>query len=174
MAKHLHVGDTAEAFDRYVQEQGWPAFVARQNLEALVAELELTVAKISSRVSPVLSDRPAFCQSLNRMLPPGRVIGTVETTEIETQEGPRFAFSMEGRVYREGETDWNEWHIRGEPELHLRNDRVPTRFITCSSVINRIPDVIRAEPGLITLNRLGKPRYKHGMLAHHLRSARSP
>jgi 4-hydroxy-tetrahydrodipicolinate reductase len=169
VANHVHVGDTAEVFERHVTDHGWPEFVARQNLEALVAELELSVANISSHVSPVLADQSTFCVSLNRMVPPGRMLGTVDTTEIETNEGPRFSFAMEGRVYREGEADTNEWHVRGEPELHLRNDRVPYRFITCSSVVNRIPDVIRAEPGLITLDRLGKPSYKHGALAKYLR-----
>lgn len=150
VAEHVHVGDTAEAFERHV------------------AELELSVADISSQVSPVLAVEPTYCRSLDRLVSPGQMLGTVDTTEIKTKEGPRFKFSMEGRVYREGEADINEWHVRGEPELHLRNDRVPYRFITCSSVVNRIPDVIQAEPGLITLDRLGKPSYKHGALGKYL------
>lgn len=168
VAAHVHVGHTADAFERHVAEQGWPEFVARQNLEALIAELELSVASISSQVLPVLADDPTFCQSLNRTVQPGQMLGTIDTTEIETKEGPRFKFAMEGRVYREGEADINEWRVRGEPELLLRNDRVPYRFTTCSSIVNRIPDVIRAEPGLITLDRLGKPSYKHGVLSNYL------
>jgi hypothetical protein len=57
-------------------------------------------------------------------VPSGRLLGIVDTAEIETEEGPLFRFSMEGRVYQEGEADVNEWHVRGDPELHLRNDRV--------------------------------------------------
>jgi hypothetical protein len=45
---------------------------------------------------------------------------------------------------------------------------VPYRFLTRSTLINRIPDVIAAKPGLITLDRLGKPHYKHGQLLGHL------
>ena len=168
VAEHVHVGNTGDAFERHVAEQGWPEFVARQNLEALVAGLGLSVASISSQVSPILADEPTFCESLNRMVQPGQMLGTVDTTDVETKEGPRFKFAMEGRVYREGEADINEWRVQGEPELLLRNDRVPTRFTTCSSVVNRIPDVIRAEPGLITLDRLGKPSYKHGVLGNYL------
>ena len=63
---------------------------------------------------------------------------------------------------RGGESDANEWHVRGDPPLELRNDRVPTRVITCTSVVNRIPDVIAAPPGLITLDRLPRPRYRPG------------
>jgi hypothetical protein len=54
--------------------------------------------------------------------------------------------------------------VRGEPMLQLRNDRVPTRLVTCTTVVNRIPDVIAAEPGLVTLDRLPPPRYRHGSL----------
>ncbi len=169
VANHVHVGDTAEAFAQHVADQGWPEFVARQNLEALVAELGLTVAEITSRVSPVLATQPTFCQSLNLMVAPDHMLGTVDTTDVKTNEGPRLTFAMEGRVYHEGQTDVNEWFVKGEPDLHLRNSCVPYRFVTCSSVVNRIPDVIRAEPGLISLNRLGKPSYKHGALRSHLR-----
>jgi hypothetical protein len=31
-------------------------------------------------------------------------------------------------------------------------------------VVNRIPDVIAAEPGLVTLDRLPRPSYRHGAL----------
>ena len=142
-----------EAFTQHVADHGWPEFVARQNLEAMVAELGFTVAEISTTVSPVLADQPTFCVSLSRPIEVGQLLGTVDTTVVETTEGPRFKFAMEGRVYNEGEADINEWRVRGEPELHLRNDSVPYRFITCSSVVNRIPDVIKAEPGLITLDQ---------------------
>ena len=168
VAAHVHVSDTPEAFERHLAEHGWPDFVARATLEALVAELKFSVATVSSHVTPVLADEPTLCRSLGRTVPSGHLLGIVDTTEVETAEGPRFTFSMEGRVYREGEADMNEWHVRGEPELHLLNERVPYRLITCSSVVNRIPDVIRAAPGLVTLDRLGKPSYKHGALGRYL------
>jgi hypothetical protein len=69
---------------------------------------------------------------------------------------------MEGRVYRENEADLNEWDIRGEPNLQLKNDQAPYRFTTRSSVINRIPDVINPKPSLVSLDGFGKPSYKHG------------
>ena len=173
VASHVHVGESAEEFERYVAEHEWPDFVARATLEALVSELELTPSHISSTVTPVLADEPTPCRSLSRPVPAGHVLGVVDATTIECAEGPRFMFSMEGSVYREGQTDVNEWVVQGEPELHLRNDTVPTRLITCTSVVNRIPDVILAEPGLVTLDRLGKPRYKHFPLEHYLRNERA-
>jgi 4-hydroxy-tetrahydrodipicolinate reductase len=169
VAAHVHAGASAEEFRRYIAENEWPDFVARATLEALVAELELTPSEISSTVRPVLAAEPIPSRSLGRTIPAGHVLGVVDSTTVECAEGPRFTFSMEGSVYREGQTDVNEWIVHGEPELHLRNDTVPTRLITCTSVVNRIPDVILAPPGLVTLERLGKPRYKHHRLEHYLR-----
>jgi 4-hydroxy-tetrahydrodipicolinate reductase len=71
---------------------------------------------------------------------------------------------MSGSIYSEGEVDVNEWKIFGEPDLNLTNIDVPTRLVTCSTAVNRIPDVINAKPGLITLNQLPQPRYKHHSL----------
>ncbi len=164
VASHVRVGDTVKVFQNHIAEKGWPEFVARQTLEALVAKLGLSVATISSQVEPIEAVVPTFCRSLDRVIPCGHLLGTVDTTEIQTTEGPRFKFSMEGRVYFEGEADTNYWHVKGEPELDLRNDRSSYRFTTCTSVINRIPDVITAEPGLVSLDRLGSPSYKHGVL----------
>ena len=40
VASHLFIGRTKDEFDRFVATSGWPEFVARQTLEALVARLE--------------------------------------------------------------------------------------------------------------------------------------
>jgi 4-hydroxy-tetrahydrodipicolinate reductase len=170
VAAHVHVGDTREEFDRFIEEAGWPDFVVRATLEALIAELELTPAQVTPGVTPVLAqvDRP--CRALGRVIPAGRVVGVVDSVTIATEEGPTFSFEMGGRIYEAGEADLNEWVIRGEPdELRLLNERVPTRLITCTTLVNRIPDVINAEPGLVTLDRLGKPRYKHFPLHRYVR-----
>ena len=170
VARHVHVGDTEEEFRRYLAEEGWPDFVVRATLEALIAEVELTPVKVTPSVVPVLAEVDRTSRALGQMIPAGRIVGVVDSVTIATEEGPVFSFEMGGRIYEPGEADMNEWIVRGEPEeLHLRNDRVPTRLITCTTLVNRIPDVINAEPGLVTLDRLGKPRYKHFPLGHYLR-----
>jgi 4-hydroxy-tetrahydrodipicolinate reductase len=68
---------------------------------------------------------------------------------------------MEGRVYRDGETDSNHWQVKGEPDLELRCDKTNYRFTTCSTLVNRIPDVIAAAPGLCSLDMLAPPSYRH-------------
>jgi 4-hydroxy-tetrahydrodipicolinate reductase len=161
---HVHAGASPEEFELYVREHGWPDFVARATLEALVADTGLTLGSVSSTVSPVLASVDTPSHSMGITIPAGRLLGVVDATTVETAEGPSFTFEMAGRIYGPGEADQNEWLILGEPELHLRNDRVPTRLITCTTVVNRIPDVIAADPGLVTLDRLPQPRYRHHAL----------
>jgi 2,4-diaminopentanoate dehydrogenase len=162
VAAHVHLGETREEFDRYVSEHGWPDFVVRSTLEALVADAGLIVGETRPSVKPVLAPAETWSESLGRAIPPGHVLGVVDAVTLETVEGPTFSFEMAGRIYKPGEADENEWIVRGDPEeLHLRNDRVPTRLITCTSVVNRIPDVLAAEPGLVTMDRLPRPHYRH-------------
>lgn len=161
VTSHVRVGEDPEVFRRHVRDQGWPEFVARQTLEAMVADTGLSVANISSTVEPVVADTDIYSSSKGITVPAGRMLGTIDVTTIKTSEGPEFNFKMVGKVYAEGEVDENEWSIRGEPDLHLRNHNVQSRLITCTTTVNRVPDVINADPGLITLDRLPQPRYRH-------------
>ena len=142
-------------------------FVARPNLEVLVADARLNVVDVTSSVEPVLATRDTPSLSVGTVSA-GRLLGVVDSTTVETVEGPGFSFAMAGRIYEPGDSDTNEWTIRGEPDLHLRNDPVPYRTVTCTSVVNRIPDVIAALPGLITLDQLPPARYYHGVLQRGL------
>jgi hypothetical protein len=169
VAAEVHVGDTSTQFERFVAEEGWHSFVVQNTLDALVASVGLTVAGVTPSVAPVLADADIWCESLDRTIPAGSVVGVVDGATFETREGPSFSFEMAGRLYREGEADYNEWVIRGEPaELRLRNDRVPTPFTTCAQVVNRIPDVINADPGFVTVDRLPQLRYRAFPLGSYL------
>lgn len=161
VAGHLMVGQPKAAFDDLVAASGWPEFVARQTLEALVSRLGLTVAAISSDVTAVTSEDPIYSKSLDAEIPTGFMIGTVDRTRITTNEGPQFSFAMEGRVFRDGDTNTNTWQINGEPDLELTCNKANYRFTTCSTLINRIPDVIAAPPGLCSLDHMGPACYRH-------------
>lgn len=161
VAGHLFIGETKAAFEEFVATSGWPEFVARQTLEALVARLGLTVKAITSDVSAVTFDAPIYSRSLNKEIPAGNMVGTIDRTVLSTQEGPLFEFTMEGRVYREGETDSNSWQVTGEPDLELNCQKTNYRFTTCSTLVNRIPDIIAAEAGLCSLDGLNPASYRH-------------
>lgn len=161
VANHLCVVQSKEAFDQSVASSGWPEFVARQTLEALVARLGLSVKSISSHVAAITLEDPIHCRSLAVEIPPGSMIGTIDRTVVTTQQGPVFEFFMEERVYRDGDADSNLWQVKGEPDLEPRCQEANYRFTTCSMLVNRIPDVVAASPGLLSLDMLKPPSYKH-------------
>ncbi len=140
----------------------------RMDLENQINELGLTTKRFNKIVKPLTLDHPIKCHSYKKMIPAGGVIGLDITIEIETMEGIVFRGTMTGRAYDEGEQDFNEWLIKGEPNIHLRNDNPPTLLGTSSQIVNRIPDVINAEPGFVTIDQLPKLICKTRSLEHYL------
>ena len=54
-----------------------------------------------------------------------------------------------GKVYAKEEFDSNKWTVYGEPDTNLVIDKPQTVELTCATVVNRIPDVLSANPGFI-------------------------
>ena len=158
--KSKHVGKTVQEFQRAMASEAKPPTYGRNVLGATLATLGLTATRWTSTVTPVISDVPRASRSLGETFAPGTVIGYSDVDTVETLEGPTFTFEMAGYVYAEGETDKNEWRIEGEPNLELSNGAVPTSVTTCTQWVNRIPDVINAPPGLVTVDRLPLLQYR--------------
>jgi hypothetical protein len=168
VARDQRVGDTEEQFAAWLREAERPPTFGLNVLHALLADVGLTARRFTTSTRPELAGDVLHSNSLELDVQPGQVIGFTDVDEVETYEGPKLTFEMTGRLYREGEADINEWTISGEPELHLSNPRVPTQITTCTQLVNRIPDVINAEPGFVTMERLPKLRYRAFPLAQYL------
>jgi 2,4-diaminopentanoate dehydrogenase len=169
VAQHVHAGCTLEQFEAHVAGHGWPSFVVRNTVDAIIADTGLTAGEVTAAVSPVLARVATPSSCLGSSIEPGRLLGVTDSVTIKTQEGPWFSFEQTGCVFEPGQFDMNEWIVRGDPpELTLRNDHVPTRVATCTQVINRIPDVINAAPGFVTVAELPRLRYRHLPLNSYL------
>lgn len=160
VARDQRVDTTVEDFATWLAEADRPPSFGRNTLGALVADLGLTVAAEESVSRPEVADEPIASRSLGTTVAPGRVIGFTDVDTVRTREGIALTFEMTGRLYREGEADVNDWTVAGEPPLRLSNPAVPTRMTTCTQLVNRIPDVINAPPGLVTIEKLPRPRYR--------------
>lgn len=170
VAQHVHLGATPEHFQTHVERNGWTSFVVRNTLDAVVADAGLIADDVQTSVRPVIAEADTPSSRLGGVIEAGRLLGVTDAATITTREGPVFTFEQTGCVYRRGQSDINEWIVRGEPEeLRLRNDRVPTRLATCTQVVNRIPDVIEAPPGFVTAAELPRLRYRHFPLHCYLR-----
>jgi hypothetical protein len=171
VARDQRVGDTPEEFAAWLAGQDLPPSFARNAIDALIADAMLTVGSISTRREPVVADHDIYCTALGRVVETGRVIGFTDVDTIETAEGVTFSTEMTGKVYVSGEHDLNEWAIGGEPELRLSNGVVPTQMTTSAQLVNRIPDVINARPGFVTVDELPRLKYRAHPLATYLADA---
>jgi 4-hydroxy-tetrahydrodipicolinate reductase len=169
VAKDQRVDTSVEDFDRWLAEADRPPSFGRNTLGALVEDLGLSVAAQESTTRPEVAKQPVPSKSLGITVDTGRVIGFTDVDTVRSNEGITLTFEMTGRLYLEGEADINDWTVTGEPELRLLNPAVPTGVTTCTQLVNRIPDVINAPPGFITIEKLPPLRYRTFPLGMYVR-----
>jgi len=172
VAKDQRVDTTVEDFDQWLAEADRPPSFGRNTLGALVEDLGVTVAEVTSTTRPEVADQPVTSTALGLTVEPGRVVGFTDVDTVRTHEGMTLTFEMTGRLYKPGEADINDWTVTGEPELHLSNPAVPTGVTTVTQLVNRIPDVINAPPGFVTIEKLPRLRYRTYPLGAYLDKGR--
>ncbi len=118
------------------------------------------VTRVEERREPVLSDKPVWCRLLDQELEPGTVIGTRIVATVETAEGVSAETHIELRILPEGESEHMVWEIDGMPASKVRVDRTHAVHTSAACMINRVPDVIAAAPGIRLVSELGvlKPK----------------
>lgn len=171
VARDQRVDTTVGDFRKWAATTARPPTFGRNALDAIVSATGLTVESIELSTRPDTSSRDVASTALGRVVEAGRVVGFTDITRVHTVEGIEFVLAMSGRVYGPGDTDVNEWTIEGEPTLTMSNGVVPTRWTTCTQLVNRIPDVINAPAGFVTIDRLPAPRYRAFPLHTYLTEA---
>lgn len=121
--------------------------------------LGYTVNEVTERLEPVVFDHPIHCALLKRDLPAGTCVGTRIVTVSRTAEGVTADAHIELRLFREGEIEHMLWEVDGLPHTRVRTEREDSSHYTCSSLFNRIPDVIAAPAGIQELYKLGPLRH---------------
>jgi 4-hydroxy-tetrahydrodipicolinate reductase len=169
VAKDQRVDTSVDDFDRWLAEADRPPSFGRNTLGALVEDLGLSVMEQESTTRPEIAKQRVSSKSLGISVDTGRVIGFTDVDTVRSNEGITLTFEMTGRLYLEGEADINDWTVTGEPELRLLNPAVPTGVTTCTQLVNRIPDVINAPPGFITIEKLPPLRYRTFPLGMYVR-----
>ena len=120
--------------------------------------LGLDVISVTEECEPVIDDKPVFSHALGRDIEPGICLGTRITTRVTTREGINALSINELRVLRPGETEHMVWEVQGRPATKIRVDRTDSLHSSSACMVNRIPDVLNAEPGIQVISRLGPIR----------------
>lgn len=134
----------------------------------LCSKLGLTPTHQVQKCVPQTHDKDIESSTLGMTVKAGMATGMSAVVTTETVEGITIESECIGKVYAEDEFDKNEWTIQGEPDTTLIINRPCTVELTCATVVNRLPDVIKAEPGFVTTDKMGELIYRKDSLEKYV------
>jgi hypothetical protein len=120
--------------------------------------LGLEVTDVSEEREPILDSEPVFSNALGANIEPGICLGTRITTRVRTREGINATSINELRVLKPGEKEHMVWEVQGRPQTVIRVDRTDSMHSSAACMVNRVPDVLNAEPGIQVISQLGPIR----------------
>ena len=126
----------------------------------LAEQLGLTITKQWQVCVPQVNKKDLKSSTLKMKIPAGMATGMSAVVTSETKEGIILETQCIGKVYAPDEFDSNQWTIEGEPDTTVIINRPSTVELTCATIVNRIPDVINAEAGYVTTDRMPRAKFK--------------
>lgn len=135
----------------------------------LADKLNLHILSMNQKCVPKTHTEDLESSTLGMKIKAGDATGMSAVVTAETEEGITIEAECIGKVYAPLEVDTNEWTIIGEPETTVTIKQPATAELTCADVINRIPDVINAEPGFVSTSQLPTPEYRLNNLNEYIK-----
>lgn len=130
-------------------------------LPTLARQLGLTAGTTTRTLTPVPTDRPLPSLTFGRDLLPGEHIGVVDEVRLDTAEGITLSASLETTAVQPGEgNDVYEARIDAMPTITLRHEMEPGPENVNAVTIHRVPHVVAARSGIVTIDELPMPVYR--------------
>jgi 2,4-diaminopentanoate dehydrogenase len=104
---------------------------------------------------PVVFDEPYYCKEIDKVIPAGDSVGTRIRIDTTSEEGVSVHTKIEIRLFKPGEIEHSTWKVNGLPSMQVQVIREDSDIAQAASAINRIPDVLAAEPGIVPIMKLG-------------------
>jgi len=126
----------------------------------LCDKLGLKVKSQVQKCVPHTHTEDIVSSTLGMTVKAGMATGMSAVVTTETEEGITIESECIGKVYSNEDFDKNEWTVEGEPTTTLVISRPNTVELTCATIVNRLPDVIAAQPGYVTTDKMGELNFK--------------
>lgn len=152
----LGVGLTVEEFDQKIgRAVGRLNEVLQLPSVIVLQHYGYTVSDVKLDQEPVVFSEAVYCKEADQHVPAGRCVGTRVLIDVMTKEGVSAHNRFEYRLFRPGEVEAGTWKINGTPGMQVTVVREDSHIASASSLLNRVPDVLRAEPGIVTIMKMG-------------------
>ncbi len=135
----------------------------RTNLEALAVALGLTVISLKGSTIPLAADELVRSDKHQMVVEKGQVIGVLSELTAKTEEGVDIVGRIRFSLKKESDknTGYNmQLGIKGDLEIKTQLDNIVPTLPVSNQLVNRIPDVINAPAGLLTVDQLPRPKFR--------------
>lgn len=153
-------GKSEEEFRTIVNEGNPEPTAFLPTLMCLARDLGLHITDREFEMEPLIAKTDiSYPQYGSLFIPKGKLAGMMEHLAFDTEEGIRLVGDFRAKVAEEGDTGASVIEIDAHPSLVNVTENIAGEYTTGMAMVSRIPDVINAEPGFVTVADLPRPTY---------------